>query len=407
MPTEAILQDINAVIGVTGSFVCLNDSSIAAQAMPASFDTPTITLVARIVSQTFQALETSGQRINEADLTFERARVVLKNLRAGVLVILCARTINLSLLNLTTSVAVRNLSEELKQVQAPATPPIITPTAAPEPAPIVAETPAASAPPNPLFAELESEWQQIMRAVASAKTILREMGALAIWLRCPQARALLLAPEKKHLEFAGHASQRDAIRRAFESVGYQTNLAPDEFRSAPRLAFTNLARGVTVEICLNTFAMYHQLDLTPYLTPEDAPLAETALLLLRLQLVEMSETGLRELGALLREHEISARAEPGKIDLMQITRLCADQWGWYKTVTMNLQRILPFAVKSVPSGDNTIVVERAARIRQAIGDAPKSLRWQTRARLGENVRWYDVPATATPEQPDVEIRSID
>lgn len=80
MPTEAILQDINAVIGVTGSFVCLNDSSIAAQAMPASFDTANITLTARIASQTFTALEISGQRINEANRTFERARVVLKNL---------------------------------------------------------------------------------------------------------------------------------------------------------------------------------------------------------------------------------------------------------------------------------------------------------------------------------------
>ncbi len=407
MPMEAILQDINAVSGVTGSFVCLNDSSIAAQAMPASFDTASITLIARIASQTFQALETSGQRITETDLTFEHARVVLKNLRAGVLVILCTRTINLPLLNLTTSVAIRKLTEELKQVQAPAKPLTVAPIAAPEPAPTVAETPTASAPSHPLFAELEAEWQHILRAATPAQTILREMSALAIWLRCPQARARLVAPEKKHLEFAGRASQRDPIRRAFEAVGYQTNLSPDEFRSAPRLSFANPARGVTAEIYLDTFAMYHQLDLAPFLTPEDAPLAETALLLLRLQLVEMTETGLREIGALLHMHEISARAEPGKIDLTQITRLCADQWGWYKTATMNLQRILPFAVKSIPSGDNTIVVERAARIRQAIEDAPKSLRWQTRARLGENVRWYDVPAAATPEQPNVEIRYID
>ncbi len=403
MPMEAILKELNGVIGVTGSFVCLNDASIAAQAVPASFDAAGVALAARIANETFQALETSGQRITEADLSFDQARVVLKNLRGGVLVILCTRTINLPLLNLTANAAVRKLTEELKPAKAPGQVPIVA-SPAPEPAPAALPTPAASAPPNPLFTELESEWQQIMGAATKSKTTLRVMSSLATWVCCPHTRALLAPPEKQQLDFAARASQRDAIRRGLESLGYQTDQSFDEFRNSPRLFFTNPVRGVAAEIYLDTFAMYHQLDLTPFLAQEGATLAETALLLLRLQLVEMPEAALREMSALLNDHNLSLRAAPGKIHLSQITRLCADHWGWYKTVTMNLQRLMAFAVKSTTSDEKTIIVERAGRIFQAIEDTTKSLRWQTRARLGESMRWYDIPTAVTTEQRNVEIR---
>jgi predicted regulator of Ras-like GTPase activity (Roadblock/LC7/MglB family) len=403
MPMEAILKEINGVIGVTGSFVCLNDASIAAQAVPASFDAAGVALAARIANQTFQALETSGQRIAEADLSFDQARVVLKNLRVGVLVILCARTINLPLLNLTANAAIRKLTEELKPVKASVKVPAAAPPAS-EPVPAILPTPTVSAPIHPLFVELESEWQQIMSAAAKSQTTLRVMSSLATWVCCPHTRTLLTPPEKKHLDFAARASQRNAIRRGLESLGYQTGQSFDEFRNSPRLFFTNPARGVSAEIYLDTFTMYHQLDLTPFLAQEGATLAETALLLLRLQFVEIPEPGLRELNALLRDHDLSPQAEPGKIDLTQITRLCADHWSWYKTVTMNLQRVMAFAVQFIPPDDKTIIVERAAQIARAIEDAPKSLRWQTRARLGESIRWYDLPVASTPEQRTVEIR---
>jgi hypothetical protein len=61
MPMEAILKEINGVIGAMGSFVCLNDTSIAAQAVPTSFDVAGGALVARIANQAFQALETIRQ----------------------------------------------------------------------------------------------------------------------------------------------------------------------------------------------------------------------------------------------------------------------------------------------------------------------------------------------------------
>lgn len=433
MPMEATLNEIKDVTGVTGSFVCLSDGSIAARALPDSFDTASTTLAARLISQTFLALETSGQRVAEADLTFEQGRVILKNLRGGVLVILCARNINLALLNLQVNITTRKLMEELKALRTPAkepsaapppTPSVPTPVSVAPPAPEpVSTTPPTSEPmpiappapealpaiprvhaaPAPLFTVLESEWQHIMSEATASKTILRVMDSLAIWLCCPQGRAHLMPPEKQQLDFAARASQRQDIQRVLGRLGYQTNQPADEFRSSPRLSFSNAARETDLKIYLDTFAMYHQLDLTPFLTPDSTPLPETALLLLRLQLVEMPEAALREMYALLLDHPVTPRDARGAIDLSRITRLCADQWGWYKTVLMNLQRLMAFAVKSGAVDEKTIVVDRAAQIMQAIENAPKSLGWQARARVGESVRWYDIPSAAQ-EPPRLEIR---
>lgn len=137
--------------------------------------------------------------------------------------------------------------------------------------------------------------------------------------------------------------------------------------------------------------MYHTLDLIPFLTLEDAPLPETALFLLQLQFVEMPNEVLRGLGAMLFQHELSLSTEPGKIQLPVITRLCADDWGWYKTATLNLQRLMAFVLKTFSEDEKTLVIGRAARIVQAIEEVPKSSSWQARARLGESTPWYNVP----------------
>ena len=112
---ETLLESINSVAGVSGSFVTLADGTVAAKAMPEYLDGPSVELAARVVSQTFFAVETSGQHISEVDLIFEHGRMVLRNLHGGVLVILCARNINVALLNLTVNGIVKRLVADLRQ----------------------------------------------------------------------------------------------------------------------------------------------------------------------------------------------------------------------------------------------------------------------------------------------------
>lgn len=62
----------------------------------------------------------------------------------------------------------------------------------------------------------------------------------------------------------------------------------------------------------------------------------TALVLTRLRMVEMNDNRLRELRALILEHDASIGSQKGTIDALYIVRLCPEDWGWFKTISLNL-----------------------------------------------------------------------
>lgn len=379
---DAVLKQLNSILGVVGSFVHTDEGKIVTQLTPRYTDEQA-ERAARIAHQALRTLEASGVRLTDLDLTFGQGYVVLKNLRGGVLGIVCARNVNVPLVHLNVNLAAKKLSDVL-QPRAPTT------RRKSEPA----TTPAATTE-SISFLELEAEWRRIMRLAIQAQIALRVMGELGTWLCCPRARHLLTFAPPRHLIFGALATQRSALQRLYTGLGYQTSLPAEGLASASRGQWFQPQRRLTVMVYFDTFSMYHSFDLVPFLTLEDAPLSETALFLSRLQFVEMPNEILCELGALLLQHEISARDEPGKIQQAILTRLCADDWGWYKTATMNLQRLMAFALKTFAPDEKAIIIERASRLVQAIEDVPKSSRWQTRAQLGESTPWYNLP----PSQP--------
>jgi predicted regulator of Ras-like GTPase activity (Roadblock/LC7/MglB family) len=112
---KSILEDINAVIGVTGCFVCTNDGQVLASALPKPFDEDTLSAVGQLISKTMAGLATVRRRkVGDIDLVYEEGRLVARSLREGCLCILCARNINVPLLNLTANMAAKKLAAEVK-----------------------------------------------------------------------------------------------------------------------------------------------------------------------------------------------------------------------------------------------------------------------------------------------------
>ena len=112
---EDILKDINAVVGVTGSFVCNGEGQMSASALPDLFDEAILSTVGRTIAQTMAGLATARRRkIGDIDLVYDQGRLIAKNLREGCLCILCVRNINVPLLNLTANVAAQKLRQLIK-----------------------------------------------------------------------------------------------------------------------------------------------------------------------------------------------------------------------------------------------------------------------------------------------------
>jgi len=112
---EDILKDINAVVGVRGSFVCNGKGQVLASTLPALFDQTILSTVGRTMAQTVAGLATARRRkIGDIDLVYDQGRLIAKNLREGCLCILCVRHINVPLLNLTANVTTKKLSSSLR-----------------------------------------------------------------------------------------------------------------------------------------------------------------------------------------------------------------------------------------------------------------------------------------------------
>ena len=59
---EDILKDINAMVGVMGSFVCNDEGQVSASALPELYDETILSTVGRIVAQTMAGLATARRR---------------------------------------------------------------------------------------------------------------------------------------------------------------------------------------------------------------------------------------------------------------------------------------------------------------------------------------------------------
>ena len=383
---DAALEEINVVAGVHGSFAFASSGKVIAQAMPAPYDAARLGAIARLVTQTFDALAVSQQQLNDVDLIFDQHRLVLKNLSGGVLAILCARNINIPLLNMTAKNAVQALSAALAG------------------AATAASAPSPSQDASALYLDLEKESQRIINAANSAQVKLCVMDPIALWTRVSN-HARVAQPQKRHMDFLARADQANLVLRVFERMGYQANQRFNAFYGARFLNFNEPTRITSINVFLDAYDMNHAVNLTSVLEQNETIMTETGLVLMRLQWVEMTDALLDELCALFLEHDLGAGADKARIDATQITRICAEDWGWYRTVTMNLDRLRAFIAKALSPSEEALVANRLQRLRQGIEAAPKSLRWQARARIGDSVRWYETPQIggATAARPDIAI----
>jgi predicted regulator of Ras-like GTPase activity (Roadblock/LC7/MglB family) len=127
-----ILTEIDAVVGVSGCFVCDSEGRLLASTLPDVFDENIISTVGRTVSQTTAGLVTARRRkVQEIDLLYSDGRMVVKPLREGCLCILCVRNMNVPLLNLTANVAARKLTEVLSEDRRKAAPAVAEPAGVP------------------------------------------------------------------------------------------------------------------------------------------------------------------------------------------------------------------------------------------------------------------------------------
>jgi hypothetical protein len=125
------------------------------------------------------------------------------------------------------------------------------------------------------------------------------------------------------------------------------------------------------------------------LEPVTVPLAE--LLLTKLQVVQLNEKDVRDALALLHDHPVE-ESDGDAINAAQVARLCASDWGLWRTFTANLAALEGHLDRyELPEESKGRIVERIEGLQERIEQEPKPLGWRMRAKIGDRKRWYELP----------------
>jgi hypothetical protein len=240
----------------------------------------------------------------------------------------------------------------------------------------------------------------VVEAAGGAGIPVRLMGGVAIWMRASAPARAALGRDYPDIDLVAHKRQSRALRGLLEELGYDPERVFNATHGARRLLYHSPDGGWHVDVFLDTFEMSHTLDLGARLETEQLTLAAAELLLTKLQIAEVNAKDLSDAAMLLWDHEpvsgASAGDGPGLLNLTRLAGVCGADWGLFTTVTDNLAACAGhLAELSIGATDAARIADRIGLIRQALDDAPKSLPWRVRARVGRRVRWYQVPEEVT------------
>lgn len=233
------------------------------------------------------------------------------------------------------------------------------------------------------------EMQGEIQDAAAAKGIsLKLLGGLGIAVSSPtEDRAL----ERgfADIDLLSRRSESLDVRALFEELGY--GMDPSSALTVHRRQTWWPESGDThVDVFLGEFEMCHTLDLEPRLDVTPAALPAADLLLSKLQIVELNEKDVIDVARLLSTHELGDDDSPGTINLPYICGLLGADWGFYTTVTDNLEALAGAGPVSA-AGDTATIEDRRRRLLDALEAASKTRGFRMRGRIGRKKRWYQLP----------------
>jgi hypothetical protein len=108
-----------------------------------------------------------------------------------------------------------------------------------------------------------------------------------------------------------------------------------------------------------------------------------------MQIVKINEKDIIDTIMLLLEHPLGS-VDRETINMDRVAGLCGSDWGLWRTVTMNLDKVARLAL-GYPQLDDTAKAHVTDQVVAALGRIeaePKSMAWRLRARVGDRVKWY-------------------
>lgn len=244
----------------------------------------------------------------------------------------------------------------------------------------------------PIAADIRDEALRLTAAATEAGLGLRLMGGLAVWAVSSSVRIPPFARDYGDLDFAVRKRDGRAVTPFLLTEGYVAERMFNSIHGAQRLNFGHPDGLWTIDVVIDALRMSHVIDLQGRLEPGPPTLDLADLLLTKLQVWEINAKDLADITCLLADRPLAAEGSDGEaIDVGRILALTGADWGTCHTLERNLREVAAFARERRPVGAAFDPVAQAEELLADIAVGRKSVGWKLRARIGERVKWYEVP----------------
>lgn len=255
-------------------------------------------------------------------------------------------------------------------------------------------SPADAAPANATLPDPVHEARRVLGAAGGAGVPLRAIGGVAIRLRGNGAFPPGLAREYGDIDLVTAKGSSGAVSQLLGGLGYLAEQRFNALHGSRRLLFIDERHGRHLDVFVGAFEMCHSLPVAARMHVDPMTIPPAELLLTKLQVIELNRKDLGDALALLLVEEIREADDDG-INAAEVARLCAADWGLWRTCKQNLERLETEVGTFELSVDAAATArERVARLWARIEAEPKPSKWRLRDRIGDRKRWYEEPEEA-------------
>ena len=239
--------------------------------------------------------------------------------------------------------------------------------------------------------KFEKELKTILKASDDAGTLLRVIGSLAFQMHCPQFGYLQAAMGRAYtdIDFGAYSHQAKQITELMTGMGYIDNREVYIGSEGERAIFDKPGTGLHVDIFYEKLDFCHAIYWKGRLEIDSPTIPLTELLLEKMQIVEINEKDIIDTIMLLLEHPLGD-IDKETINIKLAAQLCANDWGLWRTTTMNLDKVKQLAqhYTQLTNEQKEKVTSQVDETLARLNGEPKPLAWRLRDRVGDRVKWY-------------------
>jgi hypothetical protein len=240
-------------------------------------------------------------------------------------------------------------------------------------------------------ATLEAEVGRIVDAADTAGFPVRVLGSIGVALHSHDAATIIPTFARTYADIDLAAYKRDArvLTGIMTGFGYRDDREVFLGSEGARSIFDDPARRIHVDVFYDRLEFCHVIPLAGRLAVDRPTIPIAELLLSKLQIVRINEKDVVDIILLLLDHPLGS-GDADVIDAGRIARLCADDWGLWRTLTQNLEKVAALAATypQLVDGQRVRVATAAAELKERLDAEPKSMGWRMRDRVGDRRQWW-------------------